>query len=279
MGRRSAASGAAGALSNGRRGNSNADSLSSGPSGRDSAPSGRLPPHIVVPPSSASTATTADPSSQQQNQAQHCLVDGLVSFRQTRASRKSDGMSAKDRAGILSNLLLAASTTSASSSSSLPSKGSAFVLSVPVSSQTAEDDDHFARIGPVLNALGTHYNLLVVLAVSPTTTTGAGDTAAASNDQAKKLRAAWIARLRRQNGEGSAAAAARIEGAATTMASSVSADVLPSHRIVASTTVAGRVAFVRQVQRVGLVVDFDPTVHEQLSRFGHKVLVYDFHKL
>jgi hypothetical protein len=186
-------------------------------------------------------------------------------------------------------------------------------MAVPVTSQTVRDEAHFERIRPVLHALGTHYNLLVVLAVSVATAAGAaaaapGGASSASNDAAKKLRAAWIAKVRQQDsGDDAAAAAAeaaaaaaaaasltrRIEGsvaatatssaaaaATTTFASlPVPADVLPSHRIVAASTVAGRVAFVRQVQRVGLVVDFDPAVHEQLSRFGHKVMVYDFDKL
>lgn len=293
-----------------RRGFSNADSLSS--SGRDSAaPSARLPPHILVASSSALSPGTST------QQAHNCLVDGLVSFRQTLASRRSDGMSPKDRAGILSNLLMASSSSAseqaqASWSSSLPSRGSAWIMAVPVTSQTVRDEFHFARIRPVLHALGTHYNLLVVLAVSVATTARAaaeaaapGDASSASNDAAKKLRAAWIAKVRQQDsGDDTATAAVaaaassltrRIEGsvAATTTTSSsaaaaaktafaslpVPADVLPSHRIVAASTVAGRVAFVRQVQRVGLVVDFDPAVHEQLSRFGHKVMVYDFDKL
>jgi hypothetical protein len=54
----------------------------------------------------------------------------------------------------------------------------------------------------------------------------------------------------------------------------LTAEVLPDHRIIFASTVAGRVAFVRQMQRIELVLDFDPEVKTLLSRFGHKVVVY-----
>jgi len=50
--------------------------------------------------------------------------------------------------------------------------------------------------------------------------------------------------------------------------------VLPSHRIVAARTVAGRVAFCRQLHtRMEWMIDFDPAVQADLSRFGHKVSI------
>ena len=54
----------------------------------------------------------------------------------------------------------------------------------------------------------------------------------------------------------------------------LNSQILPSHRIVFSSTIAGRVAFVRQLNGVELVVDADETVTTELERFGHRVLVY-----
>jgi len=55
----------------------------------------------------------------------------------------------------------------------------------------------------------------------------------------------------------------------------VPSEVLPDHRIVASRTCPGRVAFVRQLQRCELVVEFDADVEFHLRRFGHRVITYN----
>lgn len=53
----------------------------------------------------------------------------------------------------------------------------------------------------------------------------------------------------------------------------LSESVLPTHRILLATTVAGRVALVRQLSKVALVIDWDEQVETQLTRFGHQVLL------
>jgi hypothetical protein len=155
-------------------------------------------------------------------------------------------------------------------------------LSLEVTQSNVADDAMWDRIYPVLCALGTYYNLLVILALPSiemdggiTSSNGGSDDAAAAAATAavaaaKQLRAEWIAKLRSPSQSSERAAAG-----GPFSGWGVPIEVLPSHRIVASTTVAGRVAFVRQVQRVGIVLDFDPDVRDQLSRFGHKVVVYD----
>lgn len=50
--------------------------------------------------------------------------------------------------------------------------------------------------------------------------------------------------------------------------------ILPPHRIVFSSTTAGRVAFVRQLNGVELIVDGEQKVTRELERFGHRVLLY-----
>jgi hypothetical protein len=51
-------------------------------------------------------------------------------------------------------------------------------------------------------------------------------------------------------------------------------EVLPRHRIVGAQTIAGRIAFVRQLGRVEFVLDRDEDMRTQLGRFGFRVLVY-----
>lgn len=52
--------------------------------------------------------------------------------------------------------------------------------------------------------------------------------------------------------------------------------VLPSHRIVGTTSVGGRVAFVRQLpKRPEFVLEYDGEVKGQLTRFGFAVLSYE----
>lgn len=101
-----------------------------------------------------------------------------------------------------------------------------------------ENEVGCSKLQRVLYILGCHYNLLVILVGSGTF------------DYDGRL-----AQLRRGGGD-------------------VSEKVIPDHRIVAATTVSGRVAFVRQIQRVELVLDFDPQVEENLTRFGHAVFTY-----
>ena len=49
--------------------------------------------------------------------------------------------------------------------------------------------------------------------------------------------------------------------------------ILPSHRIMVCQSPTGRVALVRQLRQVGLIIDFDPTVKAELERFGYSVSV------
>jgi hypothetical protein len=205
----------------------------------------RLPPHVTTPNAS--------------------VVDGLVSFRHTQAALRSDDFGHKDRARILSKLLITNSSSATISSSLLPPKGSTWIMSIPVHGtttlNTTTDSANAAsldKIRPVLQVLGTYYNLLVVLAID-----------CGYETDAVKARSDWIESLRRP---GSSATA-------TSTSTGVGEDVLPTHRIVAATTAAGRIAFVRQVQRVGMILDFEATVQEQLSRFGHNVIVYDINHL
>ena len=50
--------------------------------------------------------------------------------------------------------------------------------------------------------------------------------------------------------------------------------VLPSHRIVAAQSRAGRIALVRQLGTVEFVLDHDQEMKNELERFGFKVILY-----
>ena len=50
--------------------------------------------------------------------------------------------------------------------------------------------------------------------------------------------------------------------------------VLPSHRIVAAQSRAGRIALVRQLGTVEFVLDHDQEMKNELGRFGFKVILY-----
>jgi len=49
--------------------------------------------------------------------------------------------------------------------------------------------------------------------------------------------------------------------------------ILPSHRIMVCQSTTGRVALVRQLRQVGLVIDYDPSVRTELKRFGYSVSI------
>jgi hypothetical protein len=106
--------------------------------------------------------------------------------------------------------------------------------------------------------LATFYNVIVLVAVDSTVL---GDTTSNTtnnkNDAFTKLHAQVVGQLR------------------SAYQSVLSEDILPSHRILLSSTITGRVALVRQLSKVALVVDWDPSVKEQLTRFGHSVTLVD----
>lgn len=176
---------------------------------------------------------------------------GLVAFAHTEAASVVSNDSAasvrQERAKILSRLCHPHPGASASGSSSgatpPPLKGSTLVVSI--SQATIKGSSCLPRI---LYVLGTFYNLVVIVGVDDSNILGnkggnAADGAALQTELVEQLRGS----------------------------SSLSEDILPSHRILVASTVTGRVALVRQLAKVAMVVDWDPEVDSQLTRFGYKV--------
>jgi hypothetical protein len=118
---------------------------------------------------------------------------------------------------------------------------------VAISQADITPDSSLSR---VLFVLGTYYNLLVIVGVENVTTDVKDD-----NDDNDKETKAWIlAKLLRDNKD-----------------DELNDKVLPLHRILLSRNITGRVALVRQLNKVALVVDWDQDVSKQLQRFGYRV--------
>lgn len=222
--------------SRGRVGGRNANA--GGGSSSIQATNAQVPSHL-----STQSAMTLTPG------GSNVLVDGLLAFRHGKASSYEQSLDSetqtanrKQRARILSRLLDRSNHKGgASSLSAPPSKGSTVVVSIPA------EDAGCPKLRRVLYLLATFYNLLVIFAIKQDETSNR-----------KQERDAMRAKLRGAKGD----------------ADQLPPDILPDQRIVQASTSTGRVAFVRQLQRIELVLEFDRDVEEQLQRFGYKVVVY-----
>ncbi|KAL3925071.1 MAG: hypothetical protein SGILL_000644 [Bacillariaceae sp.] len=177
------------------------------------------------------------------------LMDGMVAFGYTQAAENSAATAAssdakraqvKERAKILSQLLKQCSATTP------PPKGSNLVIGL--SEKNLADAAEALIISKVVANLATNYTVLVIVQVD-------SSLLPENNDYAtmQKLQEKMVKQLRQQ--------------------STLTEAILPSHRILLSAFDTGRIALVRQLATVDLVVDFDPEVQSQLERFGYKVAV------
>jgi hypothetical protein len=182
------------------------------------------------------------------------LMDGMVAFSSTHCgSNNGTDETAKkemvrERAKILSQLFRSINTTS--SATRPPSKGSTLVVGLSEVQLSSSDDAPV--IAKVLSNLASNYTLLLIVQVDSDkkniSTTSFTSTQQLQDDIVQKVRGL--------------------------VASSLLDEVkLPSHRILLSSSSTGRIALVRQLATVEIVVDFDPTVQDQLERFGYKVAV------
>lgn len=199
----------------------------------------RSPPHL-----NTDTVTAV-------NNGVNVLVDGMVAFKYTKASAatstNNDAEDRKARARLLANLFSDSRNNSGGSNAATmpPAKGSCVAVAIPYDPNNITLQCEQQRRALVL--LASYYNLLVLVAVDDE-----GDDESAKGGSNFNPDTA-VAQLR---------------------GSTLTQDLLPRHRIVFTSTITGRVAFVRQLQRIELVLDFDPEVKGLLSRFGHRVIVY-----
>jgi hypothetical protein len=189
------------------------------------------------------------------------LVDGLVAFSHTQAAASSlmttittttnttmsndisssnETFSRTERAKILSRLATAPGMTLTTP----PGKGSTLVVSLP--SFEDNNSNNNSQLPHILHVLGTYYTLIIVIGTSRTT-----------NLTSIKEQETYRQRMQEKlfaTGE-------------------LTESILPKHRILMASTKTGRIALVRQLARVELVVDFEVDVQTELGRFGYKVAV------
>eukprot|EP00429_Kryptoperidinium_foliaceum_P006287 CAMPEP_0176023570 /NCGR_PEP_ID=MMETSP0120_2-20121206/11502_1 /TAXON_ID=160619 /ORGANISM="Kryptoperidinium foliaceum, Strain CCMP 1326" /LENGTH=296 /DNA_ID=CAMNT_0017356737 /DNA_START=103 /DNA_END=989 /DNA_ORIENTATION=- len=194
-----------------------------------------LPPHVAV-----DTATAGMGG---------CNIllgeSGLVAFGSTSAGSAALSSSSatatserrQERANILSRLLKSGKVP--------PSKGSTVVFGLEakdiLSSSAAP------KLSKILYAMATFYNVVVIVGVDEESSQMS---VKESMEMQKKVSQALYEK--------------HAEGALTD-------SILPLHRVLVSSTVAGRIALVRQLSKVSLVVDWDSEVDAQLTRFGYQV--------
>jgi hypothetical protein len=192
---------------------------------------------------------------------------GLVAFCYTEAaasvvSTEAAATVRHERAKILSRLCKGGGGSSSSSPPPLPSppcKGSTVVLSISQPDVKASA----STLAKILYDLGTFYNLVVILAVSDND--NRDDSSGKTKKNAGELQNELVEQLR------SASSSSSSSSSSSMQQQLLSESVLPSHRILLASTVTGRVALVRQLAKVAMVVDWDPEVESQLTRFGYKV--------
>eukprot|EP00804_Cyclotella_cryptica_P006300 CCRYP_010139-RA/>CCRYP_010139-RA protein AED:0.16 eAED:0.16 QI:0/-1/0/1/-1/1/1/0/319 len=234
----------------------------------------RHPPHFI-PPDKWDRSTSL---------SKH-LLQGIVPFRstpahgyETRIQKQSSShddvdmivTNRKERARIFARLF-SISTSTGEEGSSLkkkqppPNRGANIVVTIHPS------DVSCIKLQKALMLLGTYYNLFVLVDAGNLFANGNGDDAGVKEKQQQmKEQRECIQKFRSEILNSNELTAT------TTMAMSfrLNSQILPPHRIVFLSTPEGRVAFVRQLHGVELVVDGDEKVTRELERFGHCVLVY-----
>ena len=174
-----------------------------------------------------------DPSIRDKVQAGgfNILADGLVSFRFTRASKMDQEIPEEEFLATTQKERARVLTRLLQGTPLKRAPSRGSIIVVTVLSSEL----HCKKLHRVLFLLATFYNLILIISLS-------GD----ESDRRKLLS------ILRTGG-------------------SLPASVLPDHRVILASTGAGRVAVVRQLQRVELTVDYDEEVSKTLSRFGHVV--------
>lgn len=170
----------------------------------------------------------------------------------------------KERAKILSRLFAATNRDNAHAKGlpAPPSKGSTFVIGISREKHLLDSDQRSSLLR-VLRGLAAHYTVLVVVSVSPA---AANSGSSYEYESTQKLHSEAMSLLRGSNSSD------EHKGELQELPESI----LPSHRILLAGLARGRVALVRQLStNIGLTVDFDKDVREELERFGYEVSIVE----
>ncbi|KAL7480002.1 hypothetical protein ACHAW6_005714 [Cyclotella cf. meneghiniana] len=230
----------------------------------------RHPPHFV-PPEKWDRSTSLS----------KYLLQGIVPFRSTHANgyetrlQKQQSSDAdadiivthrKERARIFARLfsLSAEQEEGSSKKKPPPNRGANIVVTIQPS------DVSCAKLQKAFMLLGTYYNLFVLVDAKDlfNKNNGGDGSKQKQQQQQQQQQREYIQNFR------SELLNSKKSTTTTAIPFRLNPQILPPHRIVFLSTPEGRVAFVRQLQGVELVVDGDEKVTRELERFGHCVLVY-----
>lgn len=166
----------------------------------------------------------------------------------------------KERARIFTKLFPV--NRAENSNATPPNRGSNIVVSVPSSEVDC------MKLRHVLFLLGSYYNLFLLISLSKGEATANQEKTETDEYKIKKTFMEVIENKLRGTLE------KQLDRIGQNKIS-LPFDVLPSHRIVASSSIGGRVAFVRQLpKRPELVIDYETDVRNELTRFGFAVFLY-----
>jgi len=148
-----------------------------------------------------------------------------------------------------------------------PSKGSTFVIGIS-REQHLLDSGQRSSLLRAIRGLAAHYTVLVVVSVAPTA--AANSSYEHQYESTQTLHSEAIRLLR-----GSSSSSSNNDESET-HDYELAESVLPSHRVLLAGLAKGRVALVRQLStNIGLTVDFDRDVREELERFGYEVSIVE----
>ena len=227
-----------------------------------------LPPHVASGPEDTSKANASSIG------GNNILTDGIVAFRHTKAaailptktSKGADNGSPattnvsefnvdavkvrKERARLLSRLLSSATTASPQKQPPQVLRGSTVVVTIPC------EDVGCDRLKHILFILATYFNVFVLVKMPEKDAPSSPTTAMSQVLQQRDAMVAqlWAEPTSKEGGE-----------------HRLNETILPSHRIILTSSLAARVAFCRQMdpQRVQVIIDVEASVKTQLNRFGY----------
>jgi hypothetical protein len=107
-------------------------------------------------------------------------------------------------------------------------------------------DSSIPKLQHILQVLGSYYNLIVIGSIDPS------KPAPSSLKEQQEQQGSLQKLLYTGN---------------------LNESILPSHRILMASSKVGRIALVRQLVKVELMVDYQPEVQAELGRFGYKVAI------
>ena len=166
----------------------------------------------------------------------------------------------KERARIFARMFSSSSSATTAKSTSTPTKppnrGSNIVITIHHTDVITNSVD--SKLHKILYLLGTYYNVFVLVDASDVEPKIVKDTEV--KEYIDKIRTQLYTNNNSSNNNSEY---------------QLNKQIIPTHRIIVTTTSSGRVAFVRQLADTQLVIDYDKEgVVKELERFGFRTLCY-----